>query len=146
MRNCLILVFIMLLTCDACKYSDGPLISFRGHERRLVNSWSFDFVQRNGNDVMEGSGPGSINYSLSSIGFNDNGRFNVVWAYVDGVKDRFDGSWKFEDKDRKVVLDYDDSPEMQQTFEITRLKNNSMWWEESLPGDITYEYRLKGKE
>lgn len=111
-----------------------------------MNSWNYEFVQRNGLNVLEGSGPGSVHFLTSSLGFNDEGRFSIKRAGVDGSKVTLDGNWSFQDSDESLTLNFDDPEEGSQTFTILRLKNDELWLEERLADDVLFEYHLDGEE
>lgn len=145
------LATVLVFGFTGCKYEEGPWFSLRSAERRLVNSWNYEFVQFNGANILNGTGPGSVNFSLSTIGFNEDGRFSASWRIRnDNVMNNDDieqvaGSWSFDDDNETLVLDYDDMPERQQTFNILRLRNDDLWLEEKVDDDL-FEYRLDGEE
>jgi len=141
----IVLGIFFLLCSTSCKYDEGPIFSLRSAEKRLVNSWKFKFMQFNGANGLNGNGPGSINFGLSTIGFNTENRFSVTWQYVNDTKELLTGTWSFADDNEVLVLEYDDMPDRTQTFKITKLKNDDLWLEESIGNDL-YEYKLDGEE
>lgn len=140
-----LIVLLVMSALSGCKYEEGPWISFRSHENRLVNSWKYTFMQFNGANGLTGNGPGSINFDLSTIGFNDEGRFSVTWRKVDSTASLFTGNWSFADSDETLILDFDDTSQSQQVFTIVKLKNDELWLEEKI-GDDLFEYHLEGEE
>lgn len=135
-----VLCFAIAISFTNCsKYKDGPLISLRGKENRLVNSWSYTLVTRNGVNVMEGLVMGSVNYTQSSIGFNKEGRFSEIYT-INTVATQKDGNWSFSKDKQNIILNFDDESE-QRNLRILKLKNNELWLEESFD-DNTIEYQM----
>jgi len=135
----LICIVIMLTFSNCSKYEDGPLISFRGKESRLTNSWAYQIVTYNGVNVMEGLVSGSINYTQSSIGFNDEGRFTEIYT-IDAISTQKDGNWIFNEKKQNIILNFDDGTESR-NLRILKLKKHQLWLAESFD-DNTIEYQL----
>ncbi|MEO1435476.1 MAG: hypothetical protein AAFV80_08060 [Bacteroidota bacterium] len=142
--------FLMILSMSACKkYEDGPWFTLRGKKARVVNSWDYQLVLRNGLDVTDGlPDPASIDYSASKIGFNDENRFTTVIQYSDSTaipNTRFDGTWAFDENEENIILIYDQPAPMEldsQVWRITKLRENELWAEEDF-GNNLYEYRLQ---
>lgn len=146
----LILCCCSMMACK--KYEDGPWFTLRGKEARVVNSWEYELVLRNGLNVTEGlPEPGTIKYSSSKIGFNDENRFSTVLVFSDSVgspSTRFDGSWMFSESEEDIILIYDQPAPIQgdtQVWRITKLRESELWAEEDF-GNNLYEYRLKPGE
>ena len=143
----IMLIFLMII-CDGCrKYENGPWFSLRSKEGRVINSWDYELVLRNGLDVTEGQPELSIVYSSSSIGFNENKRFSTIIAYTDSLTNppqRFDGTWGFSDNEDDLILTYDPPGPMgvdSQVWVITKLRKNQLWAEEVFDNNLN-EYRL----
>jgi len=140
MYKYLIAVLSFALIFGSCsKYEDGPFISFRSKQERLINTWAYTLVLRNGANVTFGAVDGSINYAASEIGFNDEMRFSDIF-YLDSLYTQRDGDWVFNDKKKEVHLTYDDNGETR-TFRITRLKEKDLHFEEDFDNNL-YEYEL----
>ncbi len=135
----LAILFIAVLCLTSCsKYEEGPVISFRGKTERLVNSWGYLLVLRNGNNITFGNVDGTINYAASSIGFEDGGRFTSI-NYNDSLFVQEDGNWTFESKKEAVLLDYDNGN--QRVLSIIKLKEKEVWLEETFDDNII-QYQL----
>jgi len=144
---------ISFLACSllitSCKYDEGPFMSFRSKQARVVNSWAYNLVLHNGLDVTAGSSELSIDYTQSSIGFNDDGRFSTIISNIDMdstvISTQYNGSWTFLDKKKEIELIYD-SPfpptGEKKTLFITQLRERVFWLEE-VQGNNLVEYRLK---
>lgn len=133
-------LFCLLLILGGCsKYEDGPLISLRNKQSRLVNTWAYKLVLHNGVNVTFGTVEGSINYAASEIGFNDEMRFSDINT-IDSVFIQRDGDWVFDDSKEIVLLTYDDNGE-QRSLNITRLRNKELWFEEQIDVNLV-EHQL----
>ena len=151
-----ILAVLALSTLASCsKYEDNSwFFHLRDKEKRVVNSWDYELVLRNGLDVTTGSVLDSedeitIDYSQSSIGFDDDGRF-ATWIYfneIDSVSNliQYDGSWEFANDKEVIILTFDEPVPPtggMQTWNLSRLQENSLWWIENTDDDNHIEYRL----
>ncbi len=147
------LLLVVTLAFSSCrKYECNPYIfPLRTKKARVVNSWNYDLVLRNGLDVTTGNvtantGEATIDYSLSKIGFDNQDRF-ATWIYfndLDTLK-QYDGSWEFQDKKEKVILKFDEPfpPSGQfQEWNLIRLQERNLWWTEDTEENNHLEYRL----
>jgi len=133
------IISISFIVSGCNKYEDGPLLSLRSKQERLINTWAYNLVLRNGANVTFGTVDGAINYAASEIGFNDENRFSDIF-YQDSIYVQRDGSWIFNDKKKEVHLTYDDNGEMR-TLRINRLKEKDLHLEEDFDNNL-YEYEL----
>ena len=132
--------FLLIVSFWSCsKYDDGPWISLRGKENRLVNPWKYSLVLRNGDNVMDGKVPGSINYTESSIGFNEEGRFTEINS-IDAIASQKDGNWAFDEDKTILQLTFDDGSE-DRNLTILKLKHEELWLKE-VSGENLKKYRL----
>lgn len=139
-KNIFLFTALFIITFSNCsKYEDGPLISLRGKENRITNSWAYKSVTRNGVNVMEGIVPGSVNYTQSSIGFSDEERFTEIIT-IDDLSAQKDGMWRLEEDKSVIQLNFDDNSENRQ-LRILKLKKNELRLVEVF-GDNTIEYHL----
>lgn len=154
----LLLLIIGLSMFSACKkYEDNPYIfSLRTKEARVVNSWKYELVLRNGLDVTTGVVTDSeneitIDYNKSSIGFDDEGRF-ATWIHFNEVDTltgknlvQYDGSWEFQSDKEQLLLTYDNpAPPTgdSEVWNLTRLQHRQLWWVENTDNGNNIEYRL----
>lgn len=137
-----LLIGLALISTISCnKYESGPSISFVSRTNRLVQSWDYSAVYRNGLDVTSGIDTSGYDYSQSSIGFAEDNRFSY-FDVINGVEYTGDGFWKFVDNDDKLELIYENIDSTIKTYEITRLEQNFLWLEEELSNNTTIELRL----
>ena len=141
------LLLVMATSFGCRKYENGPWFTLRSKEGRVINSWKYELVLRNGLDVTAGQPELSIVYSESTIGFNDNKRFSTIITYSDTLNfppQRHDGTWAFSDNHEDLILTYDLPGPLAgdtQTWVITKLREHQLWAEESFDNNL-YEYRL----
>lgn len=126
-------IYLILLLCivSCSSYEDGPVISFKSKKNRLVNSWMYVTVLRNGNNVTFVDT--LQNYAASSIGFNDDNRFTQI-DFIGQDYTTLDGDWKFSQKKDSLILDYDMGTERK--IFITKLKRNSFHFEELIDNNL----------
>jgi len=142
MKKCtyLLLLFILPFSWQSCsKYDDGPWISLRGKQNRLVNTWQYSLVLRNGVNVTDGKVQGSPNYNESSIGFNEEDRFTEILT-VNSTAAQHDGDWSFDEDKATLQLTFDDGSEAR-NLTILKLKNDELWLQEIF-GENLVEYQL----
>lgn len=135
-----LLLFFLAFSWQSCsKYDDGPWISLRSKQNRLVNTWQYSLVLRNGVNVTDGKVPGSKNYTESSIGFNDEDRFTEI-STIDSTAAQQDGDWSFDEDKATLQLTFDDGSEAR-NLTILKLKNDELWLQETF-GENLVEYQL----
>jgi|GEM_PF-677967 len=156
----LLLLIIGLSTFSACKkYEDNPYIfPLRTKEARVVNSWKYELVTRNGLDVTTGLVADSedektVDYSKSRIGFDEDGHF-TTWLHFNEPDTagenllQYDGKWEFVSDKEQLKLVFEDGiiPLNLSTdtifWNLTRLQHRHLWWGETTTDDNNIEYRL----
>lgn len=140
----LILLYLGILILSsgfiACKYDNGPLVSIRTKEARVINSWAYELTLRNGLNVTTASVPGAINYVNSSIGFDNNGLFSLI-EDIDSTLTVYDGTWGFSDKKESILLTYTSNSIPSRELFIRKLTHKRLWLEEVINDEI-YLYEL----
>ena len=96
-------IFI-LLAFTGCKYEEGPFISFRETETRLVGSWELVRTFKNGESYEKGefsaNNPGTYYY------FFFEGRMTVS-ALINGqARTSNQGFWRFKNRDKELEVDF----------------------------------------
>jgi len=148
----LLILIVGLSTFSACKkYECNPLIfPLRTKKARVVNSWKYEIVLRNQLDVTAGMVKANgyeIDYTRSSVGLHDEGRFTMktFFKHLDTTH-QYDGSWKFQSDKEKLLLTYDNPDTLltngMEVWDLTRLQHRHLWWVENSGGDNIIEYRL----
>lgn len=128
------------LVTSCKKYEDGPFISFRTRKERVVNSWKFSQALYNGLEVTNGTIDTSINYSKSSIGFDDAGRFSLYLVQKDSGSLQQNGNWFFQKKDEELLLEFDNGSSI--VWEILKLKEQELHIRQELDGNNTFIFKF----
>jgi len=141
-RNFLIVISLCFIysSFSSCKYEEGPYISLRSKDARVINSWKYDLTLRNGLNVTTALVADEINYINSSIGFDDNGKFSLI-EEIDSVLIIYDGTWSFSDKKESILIEYTDGTVLPRELFIRKLANKKLWLEENIDDEI-YQYEL----
>lgn len=135
----------LLFLLNGCKYEEGPFITFLTAKERLVRSWKYTEVKRNGASIMDGTTLGSIVYRQSNIGFDRDGRFSSIIAYKGASgTETYDGSWELYDSERYLVLNYDDPLVKDDTLKFFNLTEKIMHVRNAIGGNA-FDYALSSK-
>lgn len=119
---------VLGVTLNSCgKYDDGPNFSLRTKKARLVGEWE---VEQIGTQVI-GQG-----YSLE-MEFEKDGDLKFTYSYGT-YSYTYAGEWEFssDKEDLELIIDNE-----VQTFEIKRLTNKELWFED-IDND---EWKLEAK-
>lgn len=114
----------LFIFASACKsYSDGPLITFKKPESRLVNNWVPEKVyDEQGNDISD-------QYQDISYLFNSDGTMEIRLLLAGSFQTQASGTWVFINKKDQLVLNYN-KPFITDvdTLTLLRLKSKSFWY------------------
>ena len=120
----------------ACRYKDGPLISLRSTKARATAVWHIEKVTDNGEDKTTDFNNLFPNYTLD---IKENGDYNLS---ITGFFAKTEtGTWEFQDNGKKINLKKDGTGT--NVWNITRLKHNSMWVNQTDNNGHVIVYRLK---
>ena len=114
----------ILIFATGCKsYSDGPLISFKKPESRIVNTWIPEKVyDEQGNDITS-------QFEDISYLFNSDGTLEIRLLLGGVFQTQSSGTWAFINKKDQLVLNYSGTfITAVDTLTILRLKSNSFWY------------------
>jgi len=118
----LTLFALVALLLTGCKYQDGPLLSLRSKEKRVVNTWSFDVVTNaDGTDA-------TANFAGWTVALHESGSLFIHWKFL-GADHDDTGSWEFADRKESIHLTYGNTTlqtMFPKQFLITKLKNKNM--------------------
>jgi hypothetical protein len=148
MRNALIVSFLLVLMGTSCqKYEDGPLISFRSPEKRLIRKWELANTYKNGYDNFTNNG--------SFFEFKKNGEFSGGSTdYATFEMKEYTGTWRFVN-DKKIIectgtvhATLGDSAAVI-NYAISQLRSSDLWLTQNfysdtvLIGTLDYHYISK---
>ena len=121
----LLFVFLASILSTCKKYPEGPFISFRAKEKRLLGSWKVAKYLVDGIDSTTAKYP---NLSSSTCYFG----FSHAAQYAGDSCDSVDGSWSFDNKRTHLQLWAPSGPKgsifLSETisWEILKLSNKEM--------------------
>ena len=99
------IVFFSLLSFSCKKYQDGPYMSLRSKEGRLINTWNCVAVNTYTNEGLTPVGDDRLNRVLE---LKEDGAFNLYFlrlGAIDFVLDSISGDWFLGQN--KEALDFD---------------------------------------
>lgn len=124
----IVLFFIVLFT--ACKYDEGPIISFRTYEKRISGNWEIEYAAVSGTEVAL---PVNKTLSLES-GYTFRNNSPIVSRTL--------GIWSFNGSYTSVVFYNNTSLDtLYNEYQITKLRYKMLW----IIND-PYEYHLRKRE
>lgn len=110
-------ILCFLLFLGACggidKYEEGPFLSFRTVEERVMNNWRWAYYEENGNNL-------SGIYEDSTLSIESNNVAKIV-GQDEGFRE---GSWQLISKNAQLQLIFDGQAS---AYTIQMLKENEMW-------------------
>jgi hypothetical protein len=120
------------MTFSGCgKYEDGPTISFRSTDKRIIKLWKFSLRTINGTDVTGNYLNDSVyirNYGLYTYYSIQNSDATGIWSYVNhrrSINILSSGSVELDSGGLTVDKYYSSNF----TATIKKLKNNELWLE-----------------
>lgn len=132
-------LFLFLgLTLGACRYKDGPSISFRTAKNRVTNTWIVDKYSSNGADHTSNFHQLFPNYTLI---IRKDGNYTLTTTGVFGFTEN--GKWEFQTNATKINLRKDGSGT--NVWNITRLKSTEFWANQRDNNGDLLELRFKSK-
>lgn len=119
----LVATIITILNIQSCKrYDDGPAFSLRSVTNRLT-SGDWEVVDIEGQTSMERE----ISFEFDKDG-DFTARVEYDGFYGGSYTEVYRGEWSFEDKKKTLDLEFDDFTNLE--FEIKKLSNDELWFED----------------
>lgn len=128
----------ILFFLGACRYEDGPKLSFRTKKARAVNIWYIDKAYEDGTDKTDDLKNAMVNYRLE---IKKDDTYELSYRPYNFGTYNESGSWKFSD-DKGSILFTPSGASQDNVFKILRLKNQEIWVSQENNGK-TLEYHLK---
>lgn len=114
---------IGLSSCN--KYDDGPAFSLQSKKARVANTWVIAQAYNDGEDVTD-----SYDEYTLITSKDGNAELKAVYSFGNFTFNyETDGTWKFEDSEKTLVLDFEDN-DADRSYQILRLKDDEMWLRE----------------
>ena len=131
------LICISFTTCK--KYEEGPSLSLRSKEARVVNTWKVEKYYKNGEDKTADFFADKINYIET---FTEDGKWSL--SYTDASDNELEtdsGTWEFDKDSNKEKIDRNAGGSTWEELTILKLKNKEFWFWYMDSGDKK-EYHL----
>jgi len=119
-------VLLLLAACQ--KYEQGPLISFKSVEERLINDWQVEYAE----DLSKVEEYTHVLHEKQyALSMHVNGRFTLV--YVDQDTVTVTGTWELRENKTKIIWQHNHRDpygllgEQQETSVILKLKDDVLW-------------------
>lgn len=122
------LFIVTVLLFASCRYEEGPGISFRSPEYRLIGYWQLLLIEKNGVEYTETD---EIANKLGNYyAFFYDGILDVE-TYQDGIaRMSYYGYWAFENNENNVIVDFSLlNKRYTYSAEIKKLSYNSLIYE-----------------
>jgi len=116
----LLFVFCASFFTGCKKYYDGPLISFRSKEKRLINTWHLESYLIN--NVDKTVCYANIAYTDYTIVFNENKTVTEEYYDVSDSLRHHVYTWHFDDNKERIILE----PGIRSLL-IWRLTSKELW-------------------
>ncbi|HBG69274.1 MAG: hypothetical protein A2W93_03960 [Bacteroidetes bacterium GWF2_43_63] len=132
MKKLLLPLFVIILALTGCYYEEGPIISLRTPESRLVNKWKYEKFTLNGQDQMH-------NYQSSWVEFKKD---KTAMFYEDTAYS-YTAAWEFSDDFKTLYLNCTDDTfnTWEIDYNILKLRDKELWMESDL-GSLTMYLEL----
>ena len=129
--------FLLAVVLSSCKkYEEGPALSFRTKDARVVNDWDVKYALEDGKDK-------TFLYKDFTINFTEDGRFVATNIASDSSTVEQSGFWDLVDNKEDIRLIYTDPPipDDRITYDILKLKDDEFWIRE-ITDSSTWEWRF----
>jgi len=126
MKKTLLLFFVLAISLTGCYYDEGPVMSLRTPESRLVNKWQYQKFTMNGTDLMD-------SYRSSWVEFKKD---KTAMFYEDSSYS-YTAAWEFSDDFKTLYLNCSDSSNTwEMDYYILKLRDKELWMESDM-GSVT---------
>lgn len=103
-KSLIFLIIALLFSCAACRYEEGPGISFRKPEDRIQGYWLLQKVYKNGEQTLETE---DISRSLGTYYSFFYDGYLAVTVYDNGImRESPTGRWLFQNGEKELLLDF----------------------------------------
>jgi len=132
MKKLLLPLIVIILAFTGCYYEEGPIISLRTPESRLVNKWKYEKFTLNGQDQMD-------NYQSSWVEFKK----DKTATFYEDTAYSYTAAWEFSDDFKTLYLNCSDDSlnTWEIDYNILKLRDKELWLESDM-GSITMYLEL----
>ena len=129
MKRIIIMLAVAMVCCTACRYEEGPGISFISPEYRIMGNWNLEKVFLNGSQISE------TNYLANNPNtyylFEYDGVFDLLVYSNNAIHRAAYGSWRFQNNCKELIMDF--QVKTQKYYYVARIKKLSK-------KELIYEY------
>ena len=104
MKRIIILLALTVVCCTACRYKEGPGISFVAPEYRMMGTWNLEKVFLNGEQITETEYLANVPNTYYI--FDLDGIVDVVFFYNNAMQSAVYGKWNFQNNCKELVMDF----------------------------------------
>lgn len=104
MKRIIVLLALAMVFCTACRYKEGPGISFVAPEYRMMGTWDLEKVFLNGTQITETEY--LANVPSTYYIFEIDGILDVKYLYNNAMQSAIHGEWKFKNNCKELVMDF----------------------------------------
>ena len=125
MRKKFFIILSLLCLFGACRYEEGPFISFTPVKDRIRGEWKVNSIQKNG--VFTTSESPSLAESLNNLfDFYINQRLQINYM-EDGTLYLSDGFYEFSSDKKELIAEFSDKyHSYKRTYKILKFKNKEL--------------------
>ena len=118
MKKIIILLTVVVVCCTACRYEEGPGISFVSPDYRIMGNWNLEKVFLNGQQISETTFLANVPNTYYM--FDLDGILDVVCYYNGAIQYASYGTWRFQDNCKELVMDF--QLNTQKYYYVARIK------------------------
>ena len=104
MKRIIILLALAVVCCTACRYEEGPGISFVAPEYRMMGNWNLEKVFLNGEQITETEYLANVPNTYYI--FDLDGIVDVIYLYNNAMQRAVYGRWHFQNNCKELVMDF----------------------------------------
>lgn len=128
MKRIIILLAIAVVCCTACRYKEGPGISFVSPKYRIMGNWNLEKVYLNGQQISESTYLANIPNTYYM--FDLDGILDILYLHDNTVQYSLYGTWKFQDNCKELVMDFQlRTQKYYYVAEIKKLSKKELFYE-----------------
>jgi hypothetical protein len=133
-RTLFVVIIIIAIVGASCqKYEDGPSMSFRSPEKRLIKKWKLTNIYKDYDEKKDNND--------STFEFKENKEFEGhITNFYNLKMSKFSGTWQFTNNKKTIVCSgtvYSSLGNYAKeiSFEITQLRSSDLWLTETFYND-----------
>jgi len=133
MKKLLLPIFVLAVTLTGCYYDEGPVISLRTPENRLVNKWEYQKVTVNGQDWTDVFKNGYIEFKSdksSTFYLDSSYHYSAAWEFSDDFKYLYLDCIRQDTSGNDVTWSTD--------YYIMKLRDKELWMKSDDGSTVTY--------